>query len=368
MSGVRIPASSNETLKTGVRPPAAEGGSGAKTSAAESSVRAKTAVESSAGAKVAVPQGKESLSTIQNQFPGKIPAGKAAEPLPGSRAEQLFKETAAALGFPKDGLSLALLAFTRFFSLSPAALGGLRREFLAAFKDAPKTGLEAGALALAAALDKGVNLSPEALAHYARFFVPPDSGREQKPGGEGHYPAAGDGEDGENEDEEAPDGDKIKAIAGEETEKDGLLGLLNSLPGKNGQHWAVFPFTIKLRGIELRVFLRILRKETSFPRDALSPGESGCLIADISGPKRQWRCFLREDAGKIRADLRVFPEVSAKTLGHLKREAERFLKEGSKGVLSSMEFGEILVGNRDESASWMENLCSESLLSVNKEV
>ena len=287
-------------------------------------------------------------------------------------------QTATALGFPKDALSAALLAFARFFSLSPSLLGSLRREFLNSNKTQPalinqgneapqgreKAAFEARALTAAVALDKGVALSPEAHTNYSRYLLPPETPTGQNPDGKSSPGTAGGQHKGgdDEEKEKPPDAEKVKAIAEEESEKDSLLGFLNTLPGKNAQHWAVFPFRIEVRGIELQVFLRILKRES------LPPEEGAFVIADISGPKRQWRCLLRENNGKVQADLRIFPNVSERGLKRLQKEAERFFTEGSDSEKNFTCFGELVVGNRDESVSWMDDLCGESLPSVNKEV
>ena len=337
MSGTSIPASLPQPAKTGAQVPADN---------------------KSAQVQASHSEGK---TPIQNQ------AAASAKAITGQNvpARELFLQTAAALGFPKDALSVTLLAFARFFSLSPSLLGSLRREFLNSGKTPPalnnqgnetpqgreKTVFEARALTAAAALDKGVTLSPEAQTNYSRYLIPPETPQEKKTGAE-FSPGAGGGRNkgGDNEEnEKTPEAEKIKAIAEEESKKDKLLDFLNKLPGKNSQHWAVFPFRIEVRGIELQVLLRILKRES------LLAEESAFVIADISGPKRQWRCFLRERATGVQADLRVFPNVSERTLKRLKKEAERFL-------------GEVTVGNRDESVSWVDDLYTESLPSVNKEV
>jgi len=325
----------------------------------------------------AASQGLEGKGAAQSQPAVNAKAGDVKSVF----AKELFQNTAASMGFPKDALSVTLLAFARFFSLSPALLGNLRREFLNSNKnsgglpnqgsEAPqgreKAAFEASALAAAAALDKGTALNQDAHLHYARFLLPPgDSANSsdsagEKAGNNTHSQAGGRGQkDGDEED--LPDAEKIKAIAEEESKKDSLLDFLNTLPGKNGQHWTVFPFKITVKGIELAVFLRILK------RGFMPPGEDCIVIADISGPKRQWRCFLREEGGKIQADLRVYPGVSARSLGRLRKEAERFFQGGSSSAPGFGGFGEIHVGNREESASWMEDLCAESLPSINKEV
>ena len=330
------------------------------------------------GIKVSSTSPEPSTSQFRATDSKTIPAAKSA-PVPGRQtvsAIALFLETAAALGFPKDSLSAALLTFARFFSLSPALLGSLRREFLNANKNAPsllnqgneasngkqKMTFEAGAFATAAALDKGVALSPEAHAHYTRYLVPPEPLVGQKTGNDASPGSGGGKNKDDDKDNEAPAPEKIKAIAEEESGKDDLLDFLNSLPGKNGQHWVVFPFNIQVRGIELTVFVRILKREP------LLSAESAFLIADISGPKRQWRCFLRADSGKILADLRVYPSVSERTLNRLRKEAESFLCADPGSALDFGGFAGILVGNREESPSWMDDLCAESLLSIDREV
>jgi hypothetical protein len=248
------------------------------------------------------------------------------------------------MGFPKDALSAAILAFARFFSLSISKplMGNFRREALASGKSSSakgKAGPEAEALALLAALDKGVVLSPEALERYARVSNGTVSGDSA------HR-------------EEVPAPEELAAIAAEAAKKDELLDFLNSVPGKNGQYWTVFPFRIIIKGTELRVLIRILKKDPVF-RD----GER--VIADISGPKRQWRCFLKKEAGTFRADIRVYPELPQKALRLLTKEAKRFL--GGPAVNFS-GFDGILVQNGAGFSSLVDELCDESLLLIDKEV
>ena len=289
-------------------------------------------------------------------------------------ARELFKQTAAGLGFPTDRLSIALLAFARLFSLPPnqALLACLRRDLLASFKDssqgnaAPsgdeKTVLEAKALALVSALDKGVVLRPEALERYIRFLIPEAFGDREFPAPKGSAVRPGGGKENKTDWEEIPQAEELRAIAEEQEDKDDLLDFMNLLPGKNGQYWIVLPFFISVKGIELKITIRVLK------------GECDHLIADIVGPKRRWRCFINKTAGKFRADIRVYPELPARALKALAKEAERFLGEGAaqseiKGLGSGFSgFEEILVRNGDEAPSWVEDLCSERLLSISEEV
>lgn len=309
--------------------------------------------------------------------------------IPAIPARELFSQTAAALGLPGDTLSVTLLAFCRFFSISPdpALLKILRRELLeSGMPSSPETAgekaaLEAEALGTLAALDKGVSLSPEALEQYSRFFSPPvfaepgGEGRGESPGGGTGGGASGGGTSGggtgggkERGKQSSRGGDEIlnekelRAIAEEQAKKDTLLDVLNTLPGKNGQYWTVYPLKINIRGIELKVFVRILKKEHGASVD------DGQLIADIAGPKRQWRCFVEKAAGKFRADIRVYPALSPRALKTLQKDAERFLGEGAGIAGNFRGFGRILVQNSEEAPSWADALCAESLPSIDKKV
>jgi len=320
--------------------------------------------------------------------PNSLPAGNAsAASAPqhaavfgrgGISAGDLFRQTAAALNLPADPLNIAILAISRFFSLTPshASMTALRREVLASSTNsspqtaAEKAALEAKALAAAAAFDKGVALTPEALERYARFFAAPASAED--PGKPADKPADKQPEDpreasGENaasggggfggsggknsqDREELPQKDDLRIMAEEEAAQDDLLDLLNSIPGKNGQYWVVFPFNITVRGTELKVFIRILKG-----KDFL-PGGSEYLIVDIAGSKRQYRCFLKKNSGKIRADIEVYPGLPPKALRALAKKAENFLP-----------FEEVLARNGEGAPSWAENWCAESLPAVNEE-
>jgi hypothetical protein len=292
----------------------------------------------------------------------------SAEPLPGKTisAKELFIKTAANLGFPKDALSVALFVFARYFcvSLSPALMKTLRREVLTSGKSSSpetlveKTALEAEALSALIALDKGVVLSPQELEHYARFLSFPDENFNRQD--EADYK--------ENRDrEESPEAEELRIIVEEQGQNDSTLAFLNHLPGKNGQHWLVFPFSVTVKGIEFQVFLRLLRKEPVSSVKGV-PFEDGHLIVDISGPKKQWRCFLQKVDEKFFADLRVYPGQRPRALKILQREAEQILKEGRALFGSFKGFDEILVRNGEEAPSWTEDLCTESLPSIDEQV
>ena len=290
--------------------------------------------------------------------PDKPSGPLAATPLDGKPvlAGEFFKAAAAGMGLPKDALSVILLSFAHFFSmpLNQELAKTLRREILASGKSSsPKTGqekaaLEAEALAQVSAKDKGVVLSGEALERYARYLGTPDNGDRNR-------------REAPSKDEN-PTAEEIKAITEEQAQNDGFLDLLNSLPGKNGHYWMVFPFNLSIKGIELDVIIRLLRE------GVLSSWGNRLLIADVKSPRKQWRCFLKETDGRFHADIRVYPKYRPNALKVLQKEAYRFLGECG-GVTGNFKgFDEVLVRNWDVDSSWADDLNAESLLSINKEV
>jgi len=310
-----------------------------------------------------IEKGTKAVSELKNTSQGKPIKLSASEapPAPTGKtisAKELFIKTAANMGVPKDALSVTLLAFARYFSISlnPALIKTLRREILASGKSstpetpAEKTALEADALSALIADDKGVILSPEALEYYAHLLsfpeentIQPDEGRDQ-------------------DREECPSAEELRILIEEEGQNDDTLSFLNNLPGKNGHRWLVFPFNVKIKGIELKVFIRLLRKESA------SSGDKEEIIVDISGPKRQWRCFLTKADEKFLADIRVYPQQSPGALKLLQKEADEMLGK-AEGLFGQFKgFDEVLVRNGEETPSWVEDLCAESLPSIDEEI
>ena len=317
----------------------------------------------------AAPTASTSVPSGASAYGGDLPPKAVLSGQNVLSAGELFKQTAATLKLPVDSLSVTLLAFSRFFSLPPsqALIATLRREILTASDSSPKSAaekaaFEAKAMAAVAAADKGVTLSPETLERYARFLEAPVFKDDGESGGKNAFNGGGSGKKNPQEREEVPDKEELRAIAGEEAKNDGFLDIMNSIPGKNGQYWAVFPFNIKVGGTELKVFLRVLKGEP------LLTGENEHVIVDIAGPRRQYRCFLGKTSGKLRADIRVYPELSPKALKQFSKKAKSFLGEGSALVGNSLVFEEILVKNGDGVPSWAEILLAEPLLSIDKEV
>jgi len=308
-----------------------------------------------------------SQQNVSAELPGKmkIPAG------------EFFAQAASTLGFPKDPLSIGILAFSRFFShpLTQALMGTLRREILESGKlSAPldekgKAALEAETLVRIIALDKGVALSPEAMERLVYILAPQqpqhsDENKNKRKEGkqkEDSQDKLSRKEPGRKEAdrEEVPAAGEIKAQAGKQAKEDRLVDYLNAIPGKNGQYWMVYPFKIEVRGIELKIIIRLLKKEL------FSPDEPEHFIVDISGPKRQWRFFLGKTMGKFRADIRVCPELSRGSFEMLKREAKAALGTGA-GNFGGFEEISIVKGN--EMPSWVDDLCAGYLPCINEEV
>ena len=341
----------------------------------------------------------KSNATPPEQLSAKTAVGRGEQNV---QAGKLFLEAAANLGLPKDALSAALLVFTRFFSLSAdkALIGSLRREILELLKTSSpgtaeeKAALEAKAMAAVVAADKGVLLFPAALERYARFLMPvslmtqfmakapegkeapsPKAAASSQDKGVRVEKSSGvsRGEAGDDGVEEMPDADELKAIAEAQMGEDGFLDLLNYLPGRNGQYWLVFPFSVNVKGVELKVLLRVLSDQHGAIPGGLPVPEDGQMIADISGPKRQWRCFVKRNAGKFRADIRVYPEYPQRALDQLRKQAEKFLGKGGgfPGLKDSGKYGgfeEIIVRNGDKIPLWADDLWPDHLPFVDEEV
>jgi hypothetical protein len=230
------------------------------------------------------------------------------------------------LNLPPDSLSAQLINFAKFFSLplEPALLVRLRRNALVL-----RPGREAAALAAAAAAAKGVELSPEALEHYARALSP----RQDRPGGGGETEgrqtgrgafANGEGggeqpEGGVSEETGTDGGFKQaaeilqKALERSGSARDaafsgadaGLLALLNRIPGRDGARWMVYPFTFLAENIEIGVSVRLLFMQ----RSGDYAGEKPARVAvDAAVPgARNW-LFVLDKPFTAAAVTRIFPD------------------------------------------------------------
>jgi hypothetical protein len=305
--------------------------------------------------------GKEAVPTQQNlstPLPvlqhAKVPVSAPAAPIPTPlTGAEVFKAAAAALGLPQDALSNALLAFTRFFSINPetALLANLRKEVLSSGSSSPKTAkertaMESRALAVSAAFDKGVSLSRECLDEYAAVPSGGDSAGDRKRR-----------EDSFPNKKDAPNAEELKKSfenSGQNESGGHFLDLLNRIPGKNGQHWIVWPFNYGSGGTELSVLVRILIKEPI--------NSNRCwLIADIAGPQRKWHfVFNKNGDDKLDVNLYVFPGLE-RGMKHLQKEMEKTLKSLASEI-------ECHIWNNEEPPSLITELGNETLPSINEEV
>jgi hypothetical protein len=285
---------------------------------------------------------------------------------------EAFKQAVSVLGLPQDALSFTLITLTRLFSLPmDGFLPGLRREVLAGAVSVPKNSgekakTEARALAAASAAAKGVGLSPEALEEYAQALGGGfgDNRNGGKNSGNG---ADNDGAKDGNAANEALNAGELRRLfdefmesGGGESGEKGLVSFLNRIPAKNGRRWALWPFNIAIGGVDLRVFIRILkREEGSF---SALPDR---LIADISGPRRHWRLVADKGGGAGRAEISVYPGLPPGELKALQMEA---------GAAFAGMGAEIKVLNRANEEEFLEeNLLGmffpgETLPAVNEEV
>jgi hypothetical protein len=250
---------------------------------------------------------------------------------PGDFSVEVFKQAALTLGLPQDILSFTLIAFTRLFSLSADSglLGGLRREVLAGAVSAPKnntekTKTETRALAATAAAAKGLSLSPEALEKYAGLLgAEYGDGRKDGQGAEADDGSLESGTDGPNAGELRRLFDEFMETGG----KDQILPFLNRIPAKDGRHWVFWPFNIRIGGVDLRVSVRILKRE-----EITVPDDTARLIADITGPQRRWRFIVDSHEDGLKTVIQVYPAHRLERLKALQREAEKAFSGFSAGI------------------------------------
>jgi hypothetical protein len=253
------------------------------------------------------------------------------------------------------------LSFARYFSLplDPELLLKLRRNVLSLMEtrtlraSSSKTFREAAALASAAAADKGVELSPGALEDYADAIDPGGSqpqGREP-PGDRGGNPKP----QGKPREDDAPTPENIRKKAAEIEANKPFLGILNMIPGKNGRRWIVLPFVFSSKGVEFRVSIRILLKESK-----ISENKVERLAVDVSSESRRW-LFTIDKAGtpEARVDISIYPPLGTARLAVLEGEIRGILQEFA---------GEIRLWNNREAPPLGADSRNEALLSINEEV
>jgi hypothetical protein len=205
-----------------------------------------------------------------------------AEARTGTQSE-ILTQLIRSLNLPADNLSSALISFVRYFSLplDPALLIRLRREALSL-----KIPAESAALAATTAADKGVDLTPYAVSEYWAA-IDPDARREQS-GTDSPWDGTGREDTGGEYPGKAPDAEALKNIGDIIEETNPLLSILNSLPGRNGDRWMVYPFEISAGGKRFRVSIRV---KTGQDKDAVR------LAVDISGGDRRWLFVMNRPSG-----------------------------------------------------------------------
>jgi hypothetical protein len=154
---------------------------------------------------------------------------------------------------------------------------------------------ESAALAAAAATDKGVELTAEALEKYTAA-IDPDARRKQTDGQDrersgGARPdqnglpseTCGKDETGDTSGPVSlsgtPDAEGLRKISDEIDGNDPLLSLLNRVPGRDGDRWMVYPFQVSAGGKRFMVSIRVT---------AGSGKEDARLAVDIAGEERRW--------------------------------------------------------------------------------
>jgi hypothetical protein len=198
-------------------------------------------------------------------------------------------------------------------------------------------------LGAAAAADKGVRLSAEALERYGAAI----NGEERREGtfsgeGEGHagqdreHPREGElpfarkgGGASSSPADPADPAELRKKIETIEANQP-LLRLLNRIPGKHGRRWIVLPFTFLSGGVEFRVSVRILLQNRDVSASAAAERLGVDIVAGSGG--RHW-LFVLDKAGKteknsgpadFRAEITLNPPLSRSA--SLERELRKLLE------------------------------------------
>jgi hypothetical protein len=238
-----------------------------------------------------------------------------------------------AAGLPADKLSAGIVSFARFFSLplKPELMASIRRQSLS--PETPAPGRETLSLAVAAAESKGVELRPKGLEWFASAINPEWQQQDSEERERRDRRHKKHGQENPPPQTRPLSADGLKKMALESAES--ALALLNKLPGKNGQHWMVFPFSFDEAGREFRVSLRILLSADKQPpnnviRMALDIAESAVFSeaaqkSDETG--RRW-LFVMNLAQGPRSKLSVYlqPELLSKALESFTGELARAME------------------------------------------
>ncbi|GHT64382.1 hypothetical protein FACS1894110_03910 [Spirochaetia bacterium] len=270
----------------------------------------------------------------------------------------------AKLGLPQDKLSASIIAFARYFSLplESGLLTKIRRQSLSAEHSAQTR--EALSLAAAVALDKGVELSRDSLADYARSLsqhlaIDPDKRRS----GDG---GAGTGNGSPNKDrnrnKKPRDVESLRNKILQAGEQNPLINMMNSLPGKNGQRWMVFPFSFDDQGHDFAVTLRILLT----PEFTTQGFRAERMALEIAGEDQHWLFIANNPAGgrlQLTGSFRPGDPSSKKASVRALRSMERELA-GLLGLAPE----QVQMRNDEEFPPFAPDSRDETLIPVNEEV
>jgi hypothetical protein len=231
---------------------------------------------------------------------------------------------------PADDLSKNLVSFMRYFSLplSPKLIGSLRREALS------RKNRDAAALAAAAAADKGVRLSGEALKEYAAAIAGDFDETGDKAGGDenGGENNGGNGENRQNNqnsgekpqtsaerrkmENSPPDRSEIQRKVTGILDKKPLLPFLNAIPGKNGRRWIVLPFSFSRDGMDFNVSMRIsLAEKLEIERFTAEITLENPPAEKPEKKERRWLFILdKPETAEARAVLSAPPDKAGRNL------------------------------------------------------
>jgi hypothetical protein len=233
-------------------------------------------------------------------------------------------------------------------------------------------------LAAAAAADKGVELSREALTDYVTAIDPDkrhsaggDQGGENGFGtGEGSAESSAEAESrgsprDKDRDREPDDAESLRNKILRAEEQNPLISLMNRLPGKNGQRWMVLPFSFEDQGHDFAVTLRILLKPELIAGAGGGKFRAEQIALEIAAEDSHWLFIANNPpGGKLRLTGSLWPGIAAseKTAAKTLRAMERELA-GLLGV----EAEQVQIRNEEEFPPFAPDSRDETLLPVNEE-
>ena len=236
-------------------------------------------------------------------------------------AAALRMEGLTALGLKPDPISFALLSAVRFFGqgVDPRRI---RRLHSLAERAAADGGLdtESAALFAAAADDKGLDISPEAL-RAAVGLADPRSGSHGSSDRRRQRSRT-----------QVPDTASVKAAVADFQGQVSPLSLMNGAAGRSGKRWLVFPLKFSGNSVEICATVRLLLNPSS---PELTGAIEYCSI-DVSTPSSRWSIDVFGGSGSAEAVVRVVP-LPALASGRIRAALEKALSPIAAAVRLSDE-------------------------------